>query len=269
MFVNEFSMPPINVTPLRRRLWNDDEMILALDLYFKLPFGKLNHTTPEVIELSHLINRTPSSVAYRLCNYASCDPYIINSGRTGLPGGRDKCMPYWNQYANNKEVLFIIAAQIKARIQKISIEDSLHLEDKDFTGDEREVIIRQRVNQNSFRAMILGNYNHTCAVTGINMPQLLIASHIIPWAHCAEQRLNPENGICLSPLYDKAFDIGLIGVNTDYRIVLSNELRSYCKFDYFEKHFKSVENQPILLPEEHKPNKSFLEYHMEHIFLKD
>lgn len=61
--------------------------------------------------------------------------------------------------------------------------------------------------------MILNNYNTTCAITRINDTILLIASHIIPWADREDTRLNPENGICLSPLYDKAFDQGLISIN--------------------------------------------------------
>ena len=257
-----------NIKSSTRRLWTEQEMILALDLYFKLPFGRLNHTTPEVKYLAKIIGRTPDAVAYRLSNYAACDPYIINSGRRGLEGGRDKCMPYWNEFSNDKERLFVLAAQFKAELQQISIEESLSIEHINFKGTERETVIKQRVNQNAFRSMILGNYNQTCAVTGINIPQLLIASHIIPWAHNSEQRLNPENGICLSPLYDKAFDIGLIGINTDYRIILSEELRAFYKKDYYQTHFASVENMKIRLPEEHKPDKSFLEYHLNHVFLK-
>lgn len=249
------------------RLWTQEEMILALDLYFKLPFGRLNHTTPEVIQLAQLIGRTPSSVAYRLSNYASCDPYIINSGRKGLEGGRDKCLPFWNDYAQRKGDLFILAAKLRAKLQKMTIEQSLSIDEKNFLGLERETLIKQRVNQSAFRTMVLGNYNHTCAVTGIDIPQLLIASHIVPWADNPEQRLNPENGICLSPLYDKAFDKGFISINTDYRIVLSDELKLHYDQQYYEKHFAVVENQKIILPEEHRPDKSFLEYHLQNIFL--
>ena len=83
---------------MAKNLWTDEEMILALDLYFKLPFGRLNRTTPEVKELAALIGRTNNSVALRLVNYAACDPYIRNTGRTGMTSGMDKCMPYWNHY---------------------------------------------------------------------------------------------------------------------------------------------------------------------------
>lgn len=70
--------------PTSRRLWSRNEFILALNLYYKLPFGKLDKRTKEVKELVALIGRTANSAAIRLTNFASCDPYIINSGRKGI-----------------------------------------------------------------------------------------------------------------------------------------------------------------------------------------
>ena len=76
---------------------------------------------------------------------------------------------------------------------------------------------KRRKGQDYFRRMILANYNCRCALTGIDIPQLLLASHIIPWKDKShkKERLNPENGICLSALYDKAFDKGLITFSPD------------------------------------------------------
>ena len=175
-------------------------------------------------------------------------------------------MPYWNYFANNKEELFLRAEEIKAKLTKKPIEQLLSLTPNDFIGKERETVIRQRVNQSSFRSMILANYNEKCAITGICLPQLLIASHIIPWSENEHERLNPENGICLSPLYDKAFDRGLIGIRTDYTIAISKELKEYHQEEFYSTSFAPIENKLITLPEEHAPNKIFLEYHLEHIF---
>lgn len=60
---------------------------MTLSVYFQLPFGRLNRTTPEVKELAELLGRTDSSAALRLVNFAACDPYIINSGRKGMAAG--------------------------------------------------------------------------------------------------------------------------------------------------------------------------------------
>ena len=250
----------------RRRSWTEDEMIVVLGLYFQLPFGRLHQATPEVRELANLIGRTPSSVALRLVNYAACDPYIINSGRKGMASGRARCIPFWNRFADDKEALFLEAELIRAKLQGKPIEDSLRLTDEDFVGKERETVIKQRVNQSVFREMILQNYENKCAITGIDIPQLLVASHIIPWAENESTRLNPENGICLSPLYDKLFDSGLIGIREDFTIELSKELVERSNREYFDDHFGRIQDKPITMPIEHSPRLDFIEYHYQNIF---
>ena len=251
-----------------RRLWTKEELVVTLALYFQLPFGRLNHTTKEVIDLAHLINRSENSVALRLSNFASCDPYIINSGRHGMVGGLSICQPIWDEYAFDKEKLFLEAESYLANLKQETIEEHLGLQDKDFEGKERTAVIKQRVNQGVFRAMVLNNYNSRCAITGLNLPGLLIASHIIPWRDkvYTNERLNPENGICLSPLYDKAFDTGLIGVSTDYEVILSRELTEHRDEDFFKKLFSPINHRKIALPEEHKPSPVFLQYHLDKIF---
>ena len=116
--------------------------------------------------------------------------------------------------------------------------------------------------------MILQNYEKRCAISGINIPELLVASHIIPWADStAQQKLNPENGICLSSLYDKAFDRGLITISPDdYTISLSSALREYETKEYFDKYFGCINKTKLILPIEHIPNRDFLAYHRDNDF---
>lgn len=255
-------MPP-------RRLWTREELVLTLALYFQLPFGRLNHNTPEVKELAKLIGRTDNSAALRLVNFAACDPYILESGRHGMSSGVKTCKPIWDEYVNDKERLYTDAAAIRASLQNYTIEDYLNLTASDFVGYEREVVIRQRIDQDAFRTMIMNNYNQTCAITGINDSRLLIASHIIPWSKRVDTRLNPENGICLSALYDKAFDQGLITIRPDdYTILLSSSLRDTLTHNVYSEHFGRIENKKIILPEEHKPSFEFLQYHNEVLFVR-
>lgn len=249
-----------------RNLWTHDELVLALALYFQLPFGRLNHGTPEVQELGRLIGRTKNSVALRLVNFAACDPYILSTGRHGMSGGEKVCQPIWDEYVDDKGRLFREAAEIKARLHNQSVEDTLGISLEDFVGHEREAIIRQRIDQSAFRTMVLNNYECRCAVTGITIPELLVASHIIPWAERSDTRLNPENGIYLSALYDMAFDRGLIGIDSHYEIILSDKLKAYDGRDFYGAHFAKVEHQRIILPEEHKPDLQFLEWHRDCIF---
>ena len=248
--------------------WTREELILTLSVYFQLPFRRLNRATPEVKELARLIGRSDNSAALRLVNFAACAPYITESGRTGMPAGMSVCKPIWDEFAGDKEKLFLEAQRIKAHLLNKPIEETLHLTQKDMEGKERETIIKQRVNQTAFRSMILYNYEERCAITGINIPDLLVASHIIPWAEStSNQKLNPENGICLSALYDKAFDRGLITISPDnYTICLSSALREYETQNYFSKHFGHIAGQKLIMPIEHRPNCDYLAYHRDKIF---
>lgn len=137
-------------------------------------------------------------------------------------------------------------------------------------GIDELSISKQRRGQNYFRRMILTNYEGKCAVTGIDIPQLLLASHIIPWKDKSykKERLNPCNGICLSALYDKAFDKGLITISPDnYTVQLSSALHEYKMRDYYDKHFGSIRGQQIHMPIAYQPNRDFLAYHREKVFL--
>lgn len=250
-----------------QRLWTKAELVVTLALYFQLPFGRLNHTTKEVINLARLIGRSASSVALRLSNYAACDPYITNSGRRGMVGGLSVCQPVWDEYVLNRENLFFDAECYLASFERKKVDEHLGLTVNDVSGKDRIAVIRQRVNQNVFRTMVLNNYDSRCAISGLNLTSLLIASHIIPWADNQKERLNPENGICLSPLYDKAFDSGLIGISPEYDILLSKELKEYKKEEFYKICFATIEHSHMLLPEEHKPNPVFLQYHLDHILL--
>ena len=57
--------------------------------------------------------------------------------------------------------------------------------------------------------------------------------------------LNPENGICLSSLYDKAFDKGLIGLNLDYTIIVSDKLKQNTAKPYYQQYFSHLEKKSI------------------------
>ena len=137
-------------------------------------------------------------------------------------------------------------------------------------GEDLLSITKRRKGQDYFRRMILANYRGRCALTGISVPQLLLASHIIPWADKSHKkdRLNPCNGICLSALYDKAFDKGLFTISPDdYTIQLSSALREYGTQEYFDKQFGSISGKQITMPIEYKPNRDFLAYHRDYVFV--
>lgn len=253
----------------KRKNWTRDELIIALNLYLKLPFGKLHAGNPDIIHLAHILDRTPSSIAMRLSNFASVDPFHQNRGVSGLKGGKKQVEPIWNEFLNNKEELLFESERILAEKENTSIEEKFSgsLEEiSPIEGKEKFRLIKTRVNQHVFRQIVLSNYSGKCALTGIDIPDLLVASHIIPWAKSEKERLNPENGICLSSLYDKAYDKGYIGINQNLEIVLSKTLKNNLEKNYYNQHFRTLENSKVTIPKKYPPKKSFLEYHMDVVF---
>jgi len=252
-----------------RRLWTRDELILALNLYLKLPFGKLHSGTPEIIRLANILGRTAGSIAMRLNNFASVDPYHQQRGIGGLPGGKKQVEPIWQEFINNKDALLFESESILAEKEHTSIENKFAEELKGtqhLKGEYKLREVKTRVNQNVFRQIVIANYNGKCAITGIDIPDLLLASHIIPWSKNEEERLNPENGIYLSALYDRAYDKGYIGISEKFDILLSQELIKKHSEDYHAKYFASIAGTKIILPKKYYPKKEFLQFHLDEVF---
>jgi predicted restriction endonuclease len=80
---------------------------------------------------------------------------------------------------------------------------------------------KTRIGQGPFRSALLARWQGRCPLTGIAEPELLRASHIIPWNRCESdaERVNPENGLLLSALWDAAFDRGLVSFADDGRVL--------------------------------------------------
>jgi putative restriction endonuclease len=252
-----------------RRLWTRDELILSLNLYLKLPFGKLHSRTTEIIHLATLLGRTAGSVAMRLNNFASVDPYHQQRGIGGLPGGRKQVEPMWNEFINNKDELLFESERILAQKELSTVEEKYSdalIGTEHLKGEYKLREVKTRVNQNVFRQIVIANYSGKCAISGIDIPDLLVASHIIPWSKSEVERLNPENGICLSPLYDRAFDKGFIGINKNFEILISKDLKKKSKEEYHVKYFASLAGAKIILPKKYYPKKDFLQYHLDKIF---
>ena len=257
---------------MERRYWTRDEMILAFNLYLKMPFGKISSRNSKIRELAELVGRTDNSVALRLANYASCDPILQARGVSGMTGGKNACQPIWDEFYDNREALVFESERILAKYQNTDIETKFHEQLLDIpegmTGETRIHEVKTRVNQNVFRQIILANYDGKCGLTGIDIPELLVASHIIPWKDDKKNRLNPENGICLSSLYDDAFDKGLISFDDNSRILFSERLEKNVGKEYYDNFFTIVKEKTLKVPKKYHPNPIFLEWHRDCIFNK-
>jgi putative restriction endonuclease len=255
----------------KQRPWSREELILAFNLYLKIEFGKTHKGNPEVIALANIIGRTPSAVGMRLGNFASLDPYHQNRGIGGLKNTGPQVQQIWDEFSNNKEEVIFESERILAEKQHLTIEEKYNkilFDIKDLRGETKIRAVKTRVNQSVFRQIVMANYSSSCAITGIDIPDLLFASHILPWSKDENERLNPENGICLSALYDKAFDKGYIGFDENLKIMFSSSLKKKEKFEYYQNSFAIIKDKTLRIPLKYTPKKEFLEYHRDVIFDK-
>ncbi len=250
-----------------QKLWTREELILAIALYFKLPFGRLHRRNPEIMDLAKLINRTPDAVAYKLVNLASLDPGLRVRGIKGAVNTSKLDQELWNEFFGNWELLPLENERILSLFQGKSTEALASICDEPLpgVGEVREQLVNVRVNQTFFRNVILSSYNDTCCITGINQRELLIAGHIRPWGIDAENRLNPRNGIALNALHDKAFENGLITITTDYKVEVSPHLLKN-KDPQTMEYFSRYHRQSIVLPSRFLPDTEFLKYHNQERF---
>lgn len=248
-----------------QKLWTREELILAVNLYCKLPFGRLHRLNPEVINLANLIGRTANAVAYKLVNFASLDPSLQARGIKGASNSSNLDKEIWNEFFNHWDELPFESEKLLAKIEKTTVEQLHHIPENELPkeGKTREQIVRVRVNQAFFRSSILASYNNTCCITGIQQPELLIAGHIKPWSIDEKNRLNPQNGIAINALHDKAFEAGLITITPDFKIKVSPILLKQKKSKSIEEYFTKYNNQEIILPSRFLPDTEFLKYHNE------
>ena len=247
-----------------QKLWTRDELILAINLYCKLPFGRLSSTTKEIIELSKLIGRTSSSVALKLVNFSSLDPSLQERGIKGMGNASKLDKQIWNEFYQNWDAAIIESEKLLAEKKHTSVEklNKIDFNDLPKEGREKERLVKTRLNQSIFRTIILATYDNTCCITDINNTELLIASHIVPWSKDEKNRLNPMNGLCLNALHDKAFDCGLITINAeDYCIKISSKLKKKNAPESIEQNFLKFDGKVIGLPDKFLPSKEFLKIH--------
>lgn len=125
--------------------------------------------------------------------------------------------------------------------------------------------VKTRLDQRTFSNIVFKNYNSSCCITGLDIPTVNRASHIIGWADPEGKpiRLDPRNGLCLSATYDAAFDKHLISLDDDYRIILSKDIKEHYRSESVQTYFHSKEGNTIALPEHYLPKQSYLEVHRE------
>ncbi len=249
-----------------RRDWSRDELIVAFNLYCKIPFGRIHIRNPLVIELAKAVGRTPSAVSWKLANFARLDPALQKRNIAGATHGARAEVEIWNEFSNDWDRLAFESERLLEQLTGRTSE-LVEVAQEFPEGRSREALIRARVNQGFFRAAVLASYGARCCITGLSIAQLLTASHIVPWSVDIKNRTNPRNGLCLNALHDRAFDCGLLTVTPDLKVKLSLRVKRNPTERAAREFLGRYEGVSISLPRRFAPNTDFLHYHNEKVFL--
>lgn len=161
----------------------------------------------------------------------------------------------------------LTGAEIASRLSKVNFEPEDMFTDGDSLDDLEGLDVRREVKtrkgHTQWAKIIRAEYRHQCCFTGLEVPQVLRASHIVGWAEDKKNRLNPENGLLLSATYDAAFDKHLISLDEDYRMIVSPVLRDHYNSESAKEFFLSKEGRAISRPIKYSPDQVLLQKHRE------
>lgn len=244
-------------------LWTREQLILAFELYCRIPFQKTKATEPRVRELAKIVGRTPASIARKLGNFGAFDPILAARNISGLTHGSKLDKIVWEEFHKDWAGLVVRAHELRGELLPVA-QSALELIQPQGPSD-RVVSIKQRLHQTFFREAVLSSYNSRCCITGLPIPECLVAGHIIPWSVNIERRADPTNGICLSATFDRLFDAGLISIDKELHIQVSNRLCSL-NDNAVNEFIVSRNGQKIIPPSRFFPDSDCLRWHREHVF---
>lgn len=234
---------------MSKRPWSEDELLAAFRLWCAIPSSRLDQDNPAIIETAGILDRPPDEMIRQLAAFQNPDDALAGFGLD------------WEELAVESDAAL-------SRLQE-SLElfdpDSEEADELTMSGPvatETDVMTRVRLVQEFFRDAVLAAYENRCAMCDIDVPELLAASHIIPWSVSVERRADPSNGICLCALHDRAFDRGLIGADENYRIIISKRLRESDAGKLHGVAFSEIDGAEIRMPSRFPPDQECLKYHV-------
>ena len=239
--------------------WSREQEIVALYMYCLIPFNKVSGNNPHIAKMANIIGRpNANSLKAKIGNFGK---YDTNLAAVGLGHSSHLDEEIWNEYNGRWQDLEVDALKLIEKFQHTNHEEQTEIPFIPI-GKEREVVIKQRINQSLFRNMVLSAYNNTCCITGLARPELIEACHIIDCADDEKNRTNPCNGLAMNVLFHRAFDKLYLGISTDLRVIISDKLydglRGKDKDKTYEI-FNPYNGKNIMLPKKFKPNIEFIE----------
>ena len=249
------------------RRWTREESLIVFNLYCRIPFKDSNKSHPEVRHIAQLVDRTPDAVNMKIGNFGSLDPELQQRGIKGLRNASRLDREVWAEFHQDWQARIAESERLIAEREQALTSPGADTAIYPVEGRERLAIRAVRENQDFFRRAILSAYENRCCVTGIDLAALLNASHIKPWAAADQtEKMNPQNGLCLNALHDRAFDRGLIALSNDYVLLVSSQVRHTAN-DGVRQLLLDYAGRKIRLPSRFAPRADFLEWHRDNVFV--
>lgn len=171
--------------------------------------------------------------------------------------GKDNSDNYLNDISS--QILHDSAAVYRNRIQQMQ-------------SELPEEVVQEEiyVRSGQFRYEVLHAYDNTCAISRLKIDidsnetnSMVDACHIIPFSETHDDTIS--NGIALTPTLHRAFDRGLLGINTDLKVVLSSNFEEVNSSPYNLSQFAGKQ---IFIPNHYqkRPSIDKLRLHLAHYF---
>jgi len=244
-------------------LWTREQLILAFELYCRIPFQRTKATDSRVKELAALLHRTPASVARKLGNFGAFDPQLAARDISGLSHGSKLDRIIWDEFHADWNGLVIRAHDLRAKLVPGDLAEIPLVAPKG--PSEKIVTAKQRLHQTFFRDAVISSYNSRCCVTGLPLVECLVAGHIIPWSADESRRADPTNGLCMSATFDRLFDCGLISIDDNLSLCVSDRVRKL-KDQAVAELITARDGQRLITPARFYPDPTCLRWHRENVF---
>ena len=200
----------------------------------ELPLGSFMPGNTDIIALGDAMGRTSGSCwAMKCCNLASYDPALQARGIKGLSQASRLDAEIWSDFQEDSERIGYESELACARLTNSQPRQSDSVEWEDVEGLDKQVVTKVRVNQHLFvpSSWLATASSVPCAAC--QSLRAVVASHIVPWAADRSQRMNPHNGVCLCSLHDRAFDSGILAINSDFEVLIEPRMMKYGPFQKY------------------------------------
>jgi putative restriction endonuclease len=186
----------------------------------------------------------------------------LRSGRPLLylvgvrPGAYEALFPFFVVADRRAELAFELMADVAGDLTRSM--DRSPLENEALKAYATRTV-RQRLHQQRFRYLVLTAYQERCAMCRLRHPPLLDAAHILP---DRDERGKPEipNGLSLCKIHHSAYDVGILGVDPDYRIHLRGDILEEVDGPMLRHGFQEIHGAALSVPRRaaQRPNRDYL-----------